>query len=296
MQNNITRITFEKQFNVEAIISMFYMELSRKFEYGGESHDCWEMVYIDKGEMICRADKNSFVLKSGEMTFHKPGEYHNHTSNGRVAPNVSIIGFQCRSRAMRHFDGKIFKLDGEDRALLSSLFAEGLSYLRLQDEKNPLNPVMIKLENAPFGASQSVKNLLELLLIRLTRRTDALNKSFRKSYVIDGVEVPASVKKILDVMKSSLYERLTVSDIAKRLGRSESWVKKTFDKHFGQGIITYYNKLKISEAKKLIRESEMPFNEISERLAYDNPQYFSKCFKRYTGRTPSEYRASILKR
>jgi hypothetical protein len=30
------------------------------------------MVYIDKGEMICQADKKRFVIKSGEMTFHKP--------------------------------------------------------------------------------------------------------------------------------------------------------------------------------------------------------------------------------
>jgi quercetin dioxygenase-like cupin family protein len=62
------------------------MELSKNFCYEGERHDFWEMVYIDKGEMICTADKNRFVLKSGEMTFHKPNEFHNLSGNNSTPP------------------------------------------------------------------------------------------------------------------------------------------------------------------------------------------------------------------
>ena len=72
MKDNFTRISFEKSFNVSKIITIFYMEISKNFKYDGEQHDFWEMVYIDKGEMICTADKNRFILKSGEMTFHRP--------------------------------------------------------------------------------------------------------------------------------------------------------------------------------------------------------------------------------
>ena len=296
MKDNFARIRFEKLFNVEAIITMFYMEFSKEFRYEGESHDFWEMVYIDKGEMICRADKNRFVLKSGEMTFHKPNEFHNLTANGTVAPNVSIVTFECRSRAMRCFDGKIFKLDADERGLLSQLFAEGLAAYRLEDESNPLKQNMVRLENAPLGSSQCIKSLLELFLVRLARKTDTLTKGMRKSYVIDGVDIPVSVKEIVDLLKNNLYSRLTISEIASRLGRSASSVKQMFSSHFNQGVIHYYNGLKIAEAKRLIREGSCNFTEISDLLAFENPQYFSKCFKKITGRTPSEYRASILKR
>ena len=50
MKDNFTRWRFEKIFNVEKIITIFYMELPKTFRYDGESHDFWEMVYIDKGE------------------------------------------------------------------------------------------------------------------------------------------------------------------------------------------------------------------------------------------------------
>ena len=295
MQDDFTRIRLERTFNVESIITLFYMEFSKSFRYDGESHDFWEMVYIDKGEMICQADKKRFVLKSGEMTFHKPNEFHNLSGDNTVFPNVSIITFECKSRAMKCFEGKIFKLDPEEKGLLSLLFSEGLSCYRLKDERDPLLQNMIKLENAPMGASQMVKNLLEIFLIRLARRNDALTQRMRRSYVIDGVDIPRSVKEILDLLVANVYGRLTVSEIAGRLGKSESTVKQLFSQHFKQGLIHYYNQLKITEAKKLIREGRYNFTEISDALCFESPQYFSKCFRKFTGRTPSEYRASIIK-
>ena len=122
MKNNFTRISFDKIFNIDKIITIFYMELSKSFCHDGEQHDFWEMVYIDKGEMICTADEKRYVLKSGEMTFHKPNEFHNLTGNDNVASNVSIVTFECKSRAMKYFEGKIFRLTSEEKALLSTIF------------------------------------------------------------------------------------------------------------------------------------------------------------------------------
>ena len=295
MADNFTRHSFEKVINVEKIITIFYMELSKSFAYEGEKHDFWEMVYIDKGEMLCTADKNRFILKSGEMTFHKPNEFHNLSGNNDVAPNVSIITFECHSRAMRYFEGKIFKLDAEEKALLSTLFTEGLSCYRLIDETNPLLQNLIKLENSPYGSSQMTKNLLEVFLIRLCRHTDVLTKKMRRSYLIDGMDVPYPVKEILDFLRDNTYNKISIQDIVRHTGKSESTIKALFARYYSDGIIHYYNSLKIKEARKLIREGNYNISQISDLLHFDNPQYFSKCFKRFTNMTPREYKASIMK-
>ena len=295
MTDNFTRIGFDRVINVEKLITIFYMEFSKNFSYEGERHDFWEMVYIDKGEMVCTADKNRFVLKSGEMTFHKPNEYHNLCGNKSVAPNVSIITFECKSRAMKHFEGKIFKLDPEEKSLLSMLFTEGLSCFQMEDEHNPLLQKLNKNKNAPFGSSQMTKNLLEIFLIKLSRNKDVLTKKMRRSFMIDGVDVPYSVKEILDYLNDHLYNRLTISDIARALGKSESAVKQLFNQYRKGGIMKYYNELKIREAKRLIREDQYNMTQIADLLCYDNPQYFSKCFKVLTNMTPREYKTSILK-
>ena len=52
-------------------------------------------------------------------------------------------------------------------------------------------------------------------------------------------------------------------------------------------------KVRINRAKELIREGVMNFSEISDMLDFDNPQYFSRVFKRETGMTPSEFKHSL---
>lgn len=295
MADNFTRMGFDRIFNIEKIITLFYMELSKNFYYDGESHDFWEMVYIDKGEMICTADKNRFILKSGEMTFHKPNEFHNLSGDNTVAPNVSIITFECKSRAMKFFEGKIFRLSAEEKSMLSMLFSEGLSCFRLEDEHNPLLQRLEKIEPSPLGSSQMTKNLLEIFLIKLCRHTDVVTKSMRQSYVIDGVDVPFHVKEILDFLHENVYGKITVTDVARHVGKSESTVKQQFSLYRKSGIMKYYNNLKIKEARRLIREGKYNNTQIADMLHFDNPQYFSKCFKRYTNMTPSEYKSSIIK-
>ena len=281
-------------FHIDRIITIFYMELSKDFHYPGESHNFWEMVYIDKGEMLCTADKNQFTLKSGEVTFHKPNEYHNLSGDGKNAPNASIITFECRSEAIAHFDGKIFRLNPEEKRLLSMLMAEGLSCFRLEDPQNPLLQTLQILPDAPFGGFQMLGNLLEIFLISLYRHRDNLTKSSRQSIHIDGVAVSFEIKELLDVLQSNVYGRLTVADVAKGVGKSESTVKTQFKQFYHGGIMHYYNGLKIREAKKLIRENRYTLAQISELLCYDSPQYFSKCFRDAVGMTPSQYRRSII--
>lgn len=294
MKDNFTRISFDKIFNVDKIITIFYMELSKNFYYEGEKHDFWEMVYIDKGEMICTADEKRFVLKSGEMTFHKPNEFHNLSGDSNIAPNVSILTFECKSRAMKHFEGKIFQLSSEEKSLLSTLFSEGLSCYKLEDERNPLLQNLKVITPSPFGSSQMTKNLLEIFLIKLCRNTDVVTKEMRQSYVIDGVDVPYNVKEILDYLKEHIYGKVTIGELAKHLDKSESMVKQLFSQYRDGGIIKHYNALKIREARKLIREGNYNMTQISDMLHFDTPQYFSKCFKAVTNMTPSEYKASIM--
>jgi AraC-like DNA-binding protein len=295
MADNFTRTRFDRLFNVEHIITIFYMELSKSFYHDEEQHDFWEIVYIDKGEMLCSANGNRYILKSGEMTFHKPHESHNLTGINDIASNVSILTFQCNSRAMKHFEGKIFRLNAEEKSLLAELFSEGLSCYQLMDARNPLLQKLKKVTPSPLGSSQMTKNLLEIFLIKLCRNTDVVTKKMRRSYMIDGVDVPYEIKKLLDYLQEHIYSNVTIGELARHLDKSESAVKQLFARFRDGGIIKYYTELKIKEARKLIREGSYNMTQISDMLQFDTPQYFSKCFKRVTNMTPTEYKDSILK-
>ena len=281
--------------HIRKIITIFYMELSKDFHYDGEQHNFWEMVYIDKGEMLCTADKHQFTLKSGEVTFHKPNEYHNLSGDGKNAPNVSILTFECDSVAMKHFEGKILRLSAEEKRLLSMLMSEGLACFRLEDPSNPLLQSLRTQTDVPFGGFQMIRNLLEIFLISLYRHRESFTKKSRQSVHIDGVDVNFEIRELLDVLNQNIYGKLTIGDIARQVGKSESTVKNLFARFQPGGVMRYYNQLKIREAKRLIRENRYTLAQIAELLCFDSPQYFSKCFKTITHMTPTEYKRSILK-
>ena len=295
MKDNFIRHGFEKPFVVEKLITIFYMEFSKDFAYEGERHDFWEMVYVDKGEMICTADKRTFTLKGGELTFHKPNEFHNLSGDKSTAPNVSIVTFECKSEAMEYFSGKIFHLSSEEKALLSMFFEEGLSAFQLVDKSNPLLQTLQKVEDAPFGSSQMTQNLLEIFLVKLHRNKDITPKKSRYQYKVNGVEIPQEVKELLDYLERHIYEKITVADVAKHLNKCESAVKGLFASYKEGGMMSYFNSLKIREAKRMIREGYMNFTQISFALGFDTPQYFSSCFKKFAHMSPLEYKNSILK-
>jgi hypothetical protein len=155
----------ENLINITKIVTVNHLEFEKDFIFGGESHDFWEIVYADKKNLFITAGAQEIELQAGQMYLHKPNEFHNLEGNNKDFPNVSIITFECNSPAMSYFEGKIFKLNQEEKNLLSQVFAEGLSCYEMEDHENPLIQKMHHKQNAPFGCSQSTKNLLELFLI-----------------------------------------------------------------------------------------------------------------------------------
>lgn len=134
-----------------------------------KKHDFWELLYVDKGEVEVMADSTGYRLRQGDMIFHKPDEFHNVFANGVVAPNLVVVSFVCRSAAMSYFEGKILRLDGDERALLSV-------WLRRRGTRSP--PLLTipgpsrwsRASSSAFGSEQMVVSLLEQMLIRMVRR------------------------------------------------------------------------------------------------------------------------------
>jgi len=195
---------------------------------------------------------------------------------------------------MKYFENKIIKLNSEEKGFLSMLFSEGLSCFELINKNNPLIQQLKTIKNAPFGSSQMTKNLFEAFLIKLYRNENTLNKNSRLSISKNGINITFQQQEILNYLENNIYNKILISDIADSLGKSKSSVKNIFAEFKTGGIINYFNELKIKEAKKLIREKQYNFTEISDKLNFDNVHYFSKCFKRQAKMTPTEYKNSIF--
>lgn len=294
MSDNFVRQSNKKEIFVSRIVTVLYLENASDFVFGGESHDFWEFNYIDKGQMVVTVDGNEYLLKSGEMVFFKPNEFHSLEARGLSAPNHTVVSFVCNSDAMKYFRNKIIALNSQERKLLSILLREGLSAYRPINSKPPIMGMEEK-ENAPIGAVQMTFNLLEEFLITLLRRSESgISIGTRLISPMYDERVPDRIKEVARYMEQNISENLTVLQIAKQFSLSESALKKMFSSDVGCGVTDFFNSMKIEKAKEYIRENEKNFTQVSEELGFSSIHYFSRLFKKKTGMTPTEYRSSVI--
>lgn len=84
--------------------------------------------------------------------------------------------------------------------------------------------------------------------------------------------------------------RLDIPYLCTLMGMSRTSIYNKLKAITGMGANDYINKIRIEQAMKLLRESGMNITEISEKVGFASPKYFSTSFKQYTGKTPSQYK------
>lgn len=86
---------------------------------------------------------------------------------------------------------------------------------------------------------------------------------------------------------------LTLQKLAKMIHVSAPYLSNLFKLEKGFNFGDYLLELRMKKAMELLREESLKTYEISEQVGYSNPQYFSICFKKYTGHTPAEFKKKL---
>lgn len=292
MEQRYYKHKIENLLVIGKIVTIHYFEFDKTFVSPTESHDFWELVYAEKKSIICTADNKEQTLHEGELLFHKPNETHALRADGVSAPNVFIISFECKSESMRFFENKKTRLTDELSRLVYAIIRESKTTFDLPYSDPSLKKM--KLLNSPsLGGQQLIKNYLEILLISLmrgeTEKQDAEIVFLPKEEL--GERVASSVVAYL---KEHLFERVSVADVCEHLHYNKSYLFEQFKKATKMPIMAYFMQLKIEKAKVLLRETAFSVSQIAETLAFDSPNYFSKAFKKATGRTPMQYKKTAL--
>lgn len=92
-----------------------------------------------------------------------------------------------------------------------------------------------------------------------------------------------------------LSEPIQAEAIAKELYMSSPYLSAQFKEETGETLTDFILKEKTEEAKRLLRYSDKTFSAISSYLGFSSPGHFSLVFKKYTGRTSTEYREKYAK-
>lgn len=119
-----------------------------------------------------------------------------------------------------------------------------------------------------------------------------INQNSRQAGHVNAVNYSLPVRLACEYIEKNYQEDINLNKISNYVSLSKNYFCNIFKKETGITIWDYLIRIRMEEAKKMLLETEQKTYEISELVGYDDPSYFGRLFKKYTGFTPIEFRDS----
>lgn len=262
--------------------------------------DEYILYAVKSGELYIKEGNEEYILKKGDIIL--------------LEPNIVHTGFReaCCSYYYVHFKHPgILKVEDKSYdeiskeiisnrklSLTSDLFSDrtptdSICYIPkfYHYENEPELMSFFKDANDDFHQKyENYKKVASLklleLLIRIYReytstKIDNIQTHFSKAFI--------KSRSIADYLNKEYRGKITSKEIENLFESNYDYLNRIFQKMTGYTIFNYLNILRVNKAKELIDTTFIKFSEIGYLVGVEDPYYFSKLFKKYTGMTPSQY-------
>ncbi|MDY4490420.1 MAG: AraC family transcriptional regulator, partial [Candidatus Faecousia sp.] len=98
------------------------------------------------------------------------------------------------------------------------------------------------------------------------------------------------IRRCCNYIEMNLDRNIRAQELADLIGYSVTYFTRRFRAETGFGISDYVKAARIERARILLETSDSSVQEISDKLGFTSRNYFTRCFREVTGRTPTEYR------
>ena len=92
-------------------------------------------------------------------------------------------------------------------------------------------------------------------------------------------------------MRNNNNPESSLTSAAEFASVSTGYLSGLFKKEAGTNFVKYLTDVRMEKSMQLLRSTDMKTYEIAYETGFSNPHYFSVSFKKYTGMSPSEFRA-----
>lgn len=99
-----------------------------------------------------------------------------------------------------------------------------------------------------------------------------------------------SIQTALQYIDENYMNKITLEDVAKHVYLNSSYLSQLFKKEMNLPFSDYIEKVRIKQAKLLLKENDYSVNQVAEVIGFSSQNYFTKIFKKSTGLTPVKYR------
>lgn len=181
---------------------------------------------------------------------------------------------------------------------------EGWTYLRVKQTVKRIFNILTDYRNE----AQTPQDILNIE--SLSELADKTVESLQVKAVCDVVEegidyisslyreeitdsVKDIVRQIAAYIDGHYFEEISLSQLAKEYGVEHSYLSKMFRQEMKENLILYLSGKRVEKAIAYMKQTEHNLTEIAFMVGYDDYTYFSRVFRKVTGKSPREYKNSL---
>ena len=218
-----------------------------------------------QGEAICGAQRYAF--KPGDIVVINSNVLHSVKSDTYVRYYCLIVDDEfCLSNGI---DCSKLRFD---------------THIKNEEVKNAYNKVCRAFASRDKTKITSVRYaVLGLILLLVQSYSETVEQSVYKNDIITAKRI----KNVVEYIQSNMNTAITLDGIAEYVGISKFHLSRDFKRFTGNTIFEYINMTRCRTAASLIAGG-MSVSSAANECGFENLSYFSRTFKKYIGRLPSD--------
>ena len=221
------------------------------------SHPCYELVYYFNARGQTSIGEKTYEFTNNTFVISQPNEIHDERSDSRA--DLMFIGFTTDHTLA---SGLYHDEQREIQQTLKEIHKE-------MEEKNPLYQSILNI--------LTEKLVFQILRIYTKREKGASNFDY-----------------ILNYVHTVANRNISVQQIALDLGYNYNYLRSLFLRQTGQTIKSYLQNLKIINVKNYLLDSDYTLGKIAEITGFNSASHLCAVFKKITGNTPLEWKATAV--
>lgn len=275
------------------LLNIGYDKLDSKWNFDNVISPFTRLYYITQGSAVVYHNKTKFELKPGYMYLIPSYTYSrykcDHYHEQYYISFIEEIGNGMSTYSFEDFNYEIKASENDEyyfKRLLEINQNRGL--VNNDPEVYESKPTLLEFNNK--NEELRAKYYIETMgILKILFSKFIKNDKFKQSKSSER-----KLKRILIYISENLHEDLTVEKLAAFSNLSKDHFSRQFYEKLGVRPNKYIQSRRVERAQLLLLTTSYSLVEIAEKIGFGNISYFSKIFKKFTGRTPSYFRKEQL--
>ncbi|MBL4937830.1 helix-turn-helix domain-containing protein [Clostridium sp. YIM B02515] len=248
-------------------------------------HEVFEIYYLTKGKRYMWVDGNNYIINAGDIILIPSNKKHATKSYGTEPHSRIVVNFH------KQYINNLLH-DMKELDLISIFYPNEKVFTLPLSQRQEVERIFVNIQKeltcALPGYSIAIRlNLLSLLLILVRKKEYIKDVNKTKKASVNYME------RIIEFINVNYQEKLDLNTLSDLFFINPSALSRSFRKYTGVNFSEYVNNKRITEAKQLLKNTDISIMEICASTGYNNLPYFEKTFKAHIGLSPSKYRTSV---